>query len=116
MSTLEIAELTKKRHADVMRDFRVQMQQLGGDDRRFASVYLDAKGEERACYNLPYDETMVLVTGYSIPLRAAVVKRWRELEEKEAGNALPNFQNPADAARSGQHRQGSVAPDPRGRG
>ena len=50
------------------------------------------------CFALPYDETMTLVTGYSIPLRAAVVRRWRELEE--AKPSLPDFSNEVAAARA----------------
>ncbi|MGC5778327.1 Rha family transcriptional regulator [Methylobacterium sp. NFXW15] len=75
MSSQEIAELTGKRHADVMRVIRNMLEQLGLDERNFASVYRDAKGEERPCYNLPRNLTVTLVTGYSIPMRHAVVTR-----------------------------------------
>ncbi|MGE7415432.1 Rha family transcriptional regulator [Methylobacterium tarhaniae] len=84
MCTTEIAKRTKKRHSDVMRDVRTMLQQLGTDERSFASVYQDSKGERRPCFNLPKRECMILVTGYSIPLRAAVMDRWLELEEHTA--------------------------------
>ena len=35
---------------------------------------------KQTCYNLPRYETDLLITGYSIPYRAAVIKRWHELE------------------------------------
>lgn len=41
MSSREIAELTGKRHSDVLRDTRVMLEQLGRDERKFASIYKD---------------------------------------------------------------------------
>lgn len=67
------------RHADVMRQFRVMLEKLQIDERRFALVYRDAKGEERACYELPKRERLILVSVYSVKLRAAIIDRWREL-------------------------------------
>ena len=52
MRSLDIAELTGKRHADVMRDIRNLLEQ-GVNERNFALVdYADKKGEKRPCYNL----------------------------------------------------------------
>ncbi len=102
MSSLEIAERTGKRHADVMRDIRVMLEALGtfgANERSFASVYTDAKGEERPCFNLPKRESLILVSRYSVPLRAAIVDRWQELEAQQA-SPLPNFANSAEAARA----------------
>lgn len=100
MSSLEIAELTGKEHRNVMRDIRLMLTELHGEGGvlRFEQSYRNAQNKEQPCYALPYDETMVLVTGYSIPLRAAVVRRWRELEE--AKPVLPNFADPVAAARA----------------
>lgn len=84
MSSLEIAQRTGKRPADVMRDIRSMLQGLGIDERSFASVYRDAKGEERPCYHLPKRECLILVSGYSVELRAAIIDRWQELEAQAA--------------------------------
>lgn len=50
MSSLEIAELTGKRHADVMRDIRTLLGKgIGESDFKLAS-YKDAKGEYRSLF------------------------------------------------------------------
>lgn len=82
-----------------MRDIRVMFEALGDDGLRFERTYLDALGREKPCFHLPKELTLTLITGYSIPLRAAVVKRWQELEAQQAPT-LPNFANPAEAARA----------------
>ena len=86
MDSREIAELTGKRHADVIRDIESQLSRIG-DERNFASVYKARNGEDRKCYALPYRETMILVSGYSVELRARVIDRWLSLERKEAARS-----------------------------
>ncbi|MGF3026693.1 Rha family transcriptional regulator [Methylobacterium aquaticum] len=85
-SPVEAASLTKKRHDHVMRDTRKMLVELHGPDDapKFGAVYRDAKGEDRPCYRLPKREVMILVTGYSISLRAAVIDRLAELEAERA--------------------------------
>lgn len=104
MSSREIAERTGKRHADVMRDIRSMLEQLGATERSFASSYTDSTGRSLPCFNLPKRECIILVTGYSIPMRAAVVDRWAELEAQVAAPALPDFTDPAAAARAWAER------------
>jgi phage regulator Rha-like protein len=84
MSTLEIAELTGKNHKNVLADVRKMMETLRLQPAEFSARYRDAKGESRDCFNLPYRECMILVSGYSIELRARIVDRWMELEAKSA--------------------------------
>lgn len=103
MSTLQIADLTEKNHADVLRDARrmlvkIQSQQKCGD-------YKDNRGRTQPCLMLNKNETFCLVTGYSVELRMAVIKRWDELERGLAQPAaktpaLPDFSDPAAAARA----------------
>lgn len=86
MSSREIAELTYKRHDHVMADIRVMLKALGGAPC-FRGTYQTAQGKTAPCFNLSKRETIILVTGYSIPMRAAVVDRWAELEAQIAGDS-----------------------------
>lgn len=84
MSSREIAELTKKDHANVLRDARNMLEELGKDAFSFEGIYLDAYGREQPCINLPKDLTFTLVAGYSAKMRHAIVVRWQELEASQA--------------------------------
>lgn len=98
MSTREIAELTGKRHDNVMADTRAVLEQLGIHSPEFSGQYKDSTGRTLPCFNLPKRETLILVSGYSVALRAKIIDRWQELEAVVAGPALPNFSDPAEAA------------------
>lgn len=143
MSSLEIAELTGKQHAHVLRDIRNMVENINksnastsglvsseyhrGDRTQYkylsdttqeailnfafgknnsqyqitASSYTDAKGESRMMYNLNKKACLLLASGYDVVLRAKIIDRWEELETKErATQLIPNFSNPAEAARA----------------
>ena len=85
MSSLEIAELTGKRHDNVMTDIRKMLEELYDKDGllRFQDTYTNSQNNQvYKCFNLPKHETLVLVAGYSIQLRSKIIKRWEELEEQ----------------------------------
>lgn len=84
MSSREIADLTGKEHFHVMRDIREMLAALAEDESKFGGIYLDAYSREQACFNLPKDLTITLVAGYNVQMRHAIVKRWQELEAKQA--------------------------------
>ena len=100
MSSREIAELTGKRHDHVMRDIRNMLCDLGITDPIFGGSYLDSTGRSLPCFNLDREHTDCLLTGYSASMRMAVIKRWRELEGGRVIATLPDFSNPAAAARA----------------
>lgn len=100
MSSREIAELTGKRHDHVMRDIRNMLSDLGITDPIFGGSYLDSTGRSLPCFNLDREHTDCLLTGYSASMRMAVIKRWRELEGGRVIATLPDFSNPAAAARA----------------
>ena len=82
MSSLEIAELTGKDHAKVLIDIRKMFDELGILTSDFSTVR-KVRGKEYDVFNLPKRETIILVSGYSVAMRAAIVDRWQELEAKE---------------------------------
>lgn len=95
MSSLEIAELTGKRHDHVMRDTRKMLVELHGEDRlpSFGGTVERPNPSGGApikspIYRLPKRETLVLVSGYSVEMRARIIDRWMELE---AGLAQPRL-------------------------
>ena len=89
MSSLDIAELTGKQHAHVCRDIRCMFQQLDDPDLDHHAV-LDSRGYI-AEYSLPRRECEILITGYDVKRRAAVIDRWHELE---TGQSQPRLSNP----------------------
>ena len=104
MSSLEIAKLVGREHKDVMRSIRNMepaWERING--RRFALVeYKDAKGESRPCYSLTKTECLYIATKFNDEARAKLVIRWEQLEQKERTSmtTLPDFTNPAEAARA----------------
>ena len=86
MSSLEIAELTGKRHDHVMVDIGKMLSDLGKAAPDFAgTAFYEVNNAKRSrkIYNLPKRETLILVSGYSVAMRARIIDRWQELEEKQ---------------------------------
>lgn len=86
MSSREVAELTGKRHTDVKRDIEVMMAQLNEDVSKFAHTYLDSMNRTQTEYLLDRDHVECLLAGYSAVIRMKVIRRLRELEDK---NQIP---------------------------
>lgn len=85
MTSLDIAEVTRKRHADVMRDIRKESEELGEEinQRIFALVeYVDKKGERRPCYKFGKDGAMQLALKYDAKTRYEVIQYVDRLENK----------------------------------
>ena len=84
MTSSEIAELTGKLHAHVIRDIRAMLEALK-DDPVLDHVRedKDARGYTEN-FHLNRELTETLITGYSIPLRHKVIRRLHDLEEQAA--------------------------------
>ncbi|GBD55943.1 Rha family transcriptional regulator [Gluconobacter wancherniae] len=87
MSSREIAELTGKRHDNVVRDNVVRdiekmLKDVGEGLLNFEDTYRNEQnGQEYRCYNLTQDLTYNLILGYDAARRLKVVRRWMELEK-----------------------------------
>jgi phage antirepressor YoqD-like protein len=95
MSSREIAELTSKRHDNVMADCRAMLTELLGEGGvlKFQGTYVHPQnGQTYPCFNLPKDLTITLVSGYSVQMRHRIVTRWIELEARQQGamSVLPH--------------------------
>ncbi|MBH0093343.1 Rha family transcriptional regulator [Pseudoalteromonas sp. SCQQ13] len=82
MTSLEIAELTGKTHAHVLRDIEKILNELNIALANFGSTYTDSWNRQQKCYSLDKQLTMTLLAGYSITLRSKVVERWLQLEQQ----------------------------------
>ncbi|HBQ3887512.1 TPA: Rha family transcriptional regulator [Klebsiella pneumoniae] len=84
MTSLEIAELTGKRHDNVIRDVRKMLEELNALKTEAVNeeTYKDAKGETRTLYRLDRKHTFILVAGYSVQLRAKCYDYIQMLEQK----------------------------------
>ena len=87
MTSLEVAELTGKNHADVLRDTRNMLTELFEESAAsstalaaISSTYTDVQNQERPMYKLNKELTLTLTSGYSVKQRNIIIKRWLELE------------------------------------
>ena len=90
MSSREIAELTGKRHDHVMRDIRAMLVDLHGEGGipSFGDTHTNEQnGQSYPIFRLPKRETLILVSGYSVQMRARIIDRWQELEAQAAAPA-----------------------------
>lgn len=79
MDSRDIAKLTKKQHKHILADIRTMYEKLGKP--KTGLTYKDKQGKDRPYFLLNYEDTITLLTGYSVELRSAVVKRWLYLEK-----------------------------------
>lgn len=84
MSSLEIARITGKRHDHVMRDIQVTLEEAGITAPKFGASYKGGNGKDLPCYLLPRRECDLVVSGYSVKYRLAIIDRWHELEAKQS--------------------------------
>ncbi len=78
MSSREIADLTGKDHDNVRRDVRNLAKALSLTFEEKAEP--STGGRPSVSYLLPKRESLILVSGYDVHLRARIIDRWQELE------------------------------------
>lgn len=88
MSSLQIAELTGKRHDAILRDIRNLLEQ-GVQAHNFVESHyeqiLPTGGKKQIpCYQLTKTGCLILASGYNAVLREKIINRWIELETEAA--------------------------------
>lgn len=97
MSTREIAELVDKQHSNI----KISAERLAekGVIGTLATQEFTHSGNVYVEYLLNKRDSLILVAQNCPEFTARIVDRWQELEEKQVA-AIPNFANPAEAARA----------------
>ncbi|OED84643.1 phage regulatory protein/antirepressor Ant [Vibrio breoganii] len=84
MSSRDIAQITDKRHSDVMRDIRNQEPaycEVYGGQRKFAqSSYTNQQNKRQPEYQLTKSQALFVISGYDDVVRAKILKRMEQLE------------------------------------
>lgn len=91
MSSREIAEITGKRHDNVMRDIRnMEPAWEKVNALKFEVIeYLDSRGRKKLEYQLNKREVLYVATKWNDEIRARLIVRWEELEKKELQKSFP---------------------------
>lgn len=100
MASLQIAEITGKRHADVMKSIRKMEPawEKVAEGKFSLGSYKDENNQDRPCYFLNKEECLYIATKFNDEARAKLIKRWKELEEQHQKPSLP--QNYLEALKS----------------
>ena len=101
MTSLQIAEVTGMRHADVMRSIRnMEEAWTKTTQRNFPlSEYKDSTGRSLPMYQLNKTECLYVATKFNDEARAKLVIRWEELERERAAGGFQIPQNFSEALR-----------------
>ena len=89
MSSLEIAELTGKQHAHIMRDIRKLLSQGVTASNFGLSEYRDSTGRKLPCFELTKKGCLILASGYDAVLREKIIDRWDLLETEKRKPQTP---------------------------
>lgn len=81
ITSLEIAEITGKQHAHVMRDIRKLLEQGVSQSNFGLAKYTDKQGKPREMYSLTPKGCLILASGYDALLRERIINRLEQLEK-----------------------------------
>lgn len=93
MSSREIAELTGKRHDNVRADIEKMARELSLTFQEKSEP--SEGGRPSKVYLLPKRETLILVSGYNLTMRARIIDRWQELEAQQRPDPIATLSDPA---------------------
>lgn len=81
MTSLEIAEVTGKKHSNVMRDIRSVLKQGVSQINFELAKYEDKQGKMRDMFSLTPKGCLILASGYDALLREKIINRLEKLEK-----------------------------------
>ena len=82
MSSIDVANVTGKQHAHILRDIRNLLDQGVAASNFGLGSYMDANQQVRPCYNLTAKGCLILASGYNPILREKIINRLEELEKQ----------------------------------
>jgi len=90
MTSLDLAEITGKQHAHIMRDIRTEVEKLGevGQSIFGESSYTNSQNKKQPCYKFGRKGAMQLALKYDAVTRFKVIER---IEQLEQGQAIQNL-------------------------
>lgn len=88
MSSIEVANVTGKQHAHVLRDIRNLLEQGVAASNFGLGSYMDANQQVRPCYNLTAKGCLILASGYNPVLREKIINRLEELEKQRIAEEI----------------------------
>jgi len=97
MSSREIAKLTGKRHDHILRDIDAIAPNLGESSK--SVTYKGYNNQTQREWLLTKRDSLLVVSGYSVELRARIIDRWQELEKRVQQNAPAIPQTLSEALR-----------------
>ncbi|MCT4544383.1 MAG: ORF6C domain-containing protein [Vallitalea sp.] len=87
MTSVELAEVTGKKHQHIMRDIRTEISSLGdeiGQSIFGQTFYNDSQGRPQPCYKFGRKGAMQLALKYDAKTRYKVIEKLEELEQGQA--------------------------------
>lgn len=88
MTSLEIAEVTGKQHAHIMRDIRKLLEQGVSESNFGLTSYRQAQpnggSKDVPMYQLTKKGCLILASGYDALLREKIINRWKNWKTKSA--------------------------------
>lgn len=91
MTSRDIAELTGKLHKNVLRDIESIGSVLSQSSK--SVTYAGYNNQQQREWHLTKRDTLLVISGYNVELRARIIDRWEELEQKQQVPAL-NLNDP----------------------
>ena len=91
MTSREIAELTGTLHKNVLRDIESIGSVLSQSSK--SVTYVGYNNQQQREWRLTKRDTLLVISGYNVELRARIIDRWEELENKNRQPAI-NLHDP----------------------